>query len=266
MTGRKLDQGVLACVVLDESRVAAVHQVALSENVGAKACCASDAAPACGKIASRIEIPEVVHAAVGGEWLIPNDGVLVLSLGVQTTADAAGRAVVAERLVLIEASAPGDDDVVQAALSPPLPDVVSRREAAAAAAGIPMPMPAMPDRSLPQALNAEGQPMPLPPLPEDRAAPSSLPGSAEPCASPQGSQRKAPEPTTLDLSSTRAGFTAAPKAKPAEAETSGPSRPYLLRFPVNAGGMNMEVEIRMASPLPGVREAPSLDHSAAVDK
>jgi hypothetical protein len=245
MTGRKLDQGVLACVVLDESRVAAVHQVALSENVSAKTCCASDSTPASAKIASRIEVPEVVHASLAGEWLIPNDGVLVVSLGVQTTADAAGRAVVAERLVLIEATA--DDSVARASLEQPSPEALSRR-AAPAATGIPMPMPAMPSRSLPQALNAEGSPMQLPPLPDDRVTPSSLPGSSEPCASPQGPNRKSTEPTTLDTASTRAGFSPAPKERPAEGETCDASCPYLLRFPLNAGGMNVEVEIRMALP------------------
>jgi len=245
MTGRKLDQGVLACVVLDECRVAAVHHVALTENVSSKTCCSSDAAPAGGTIASRIEVPEFVHGSLAGEWLIPQGGVLVMSLGVQTTADEAGRAVVAERLVLIEAAA--DDSVAHASLVQPLPDDVGKR-AAAAAAGIPMPMPAMPSRSLPQALNAEGLPMPLPPLPEDRATPSSLPGSAEPCASPQGLNRKSPEPTSLDTASTRANFTPSSKGKPAEAATGDVSRPYVLRFPVNAGGMNVEVEIRMASP------------------
>ena len=39
-----------------------------------------------------------------------------------------------------------------------------------------------------------------------------------------------------------------PKGKPVEAESGDAARPYLLRFPVSAGGMNAEVEIRMASP------------------
>jgi hypothetical protein len=245
MTGRKLDQGVLACVVLDECRVSTVHRVALTESVSAKTCCASDSASAGGKVASRIEVPEFVHGSLAGEWLIPQGGALVLSLGVQTTADDAGLAVVTERVVLIEAAA--DDSVAQASLVQPVPDEVDKR-AAAAAAGIPMPMPAMPSRSLPQALDADGLPMPLPPLPEDRATPSSLPGSAEPCASPQGLQRKSPEPTTLDTASNRANFTPASRANPAEGATCDDARPCVLRFPVNAGGMNVEVQIRMASP------------------
>jgi hypothetical protein len=245
MTGRKLDQGVLVCVVLDESRVAAVHQVALSETVSARACCATDLPPAGGKIASRIEVPEVVHASLAGEWLVPNDGVLVLSLGVQTTADPAGKAVVTERLVLIEAAVAGDAGA-QASLVPPLPDAPSKLDGPPTADRA-MSMPAIPSLSLPQALNAEGVPMPLPPLPEDVAPPTLLPGSSEPCASPQGVNRKAPDATTLDTGSTRAGFTPAAKGK-AAGETGDSSRPYLLRFPVNAGGMNMQVEIRMASP------------------
>ena len=41
---------------------------------------------------------------VAGEWLIPNDGVLIVSMGVHTVADSSGKAVVRERLAVIEAS------------------------------------------------------------------------------------------------------------------------------------------------------------------
>ena len=98
VTGRKLDQGVLARLVLEDSRVVAVHQVTLNEAIestcpSAEACTASP----------RIDVPEVVKGAVEGEWLIPKDGVLVLSLGTFTTADGDGKAVVRERLAVLEA-------------------------------------------------------------------------------------------------------------------------------------------------------------------
>jgi hypothetical protein len=259
ITGRRIDQGVLACVALEETRVAAVHHVPLCEAVGTKACCDAEAGPqACaGKIASRIEVPEVAHAALVGEWLIPNDGALVASLGVRTTADEAGWAVVSERLVLIEASAPADGAIEPAVLERSLPDILSGR-LAPPRVDIPMPMPAMPSHSLPQALGADGTPLPLPPLPESPPPPSSLPGSEEPCASPQKSTIKAPEPTTLDAASNKTGFVlpawaklaGAPGAAQAPAAGSDPARALSLRFPIDAGNLHLEVEVRMTSPVP----------------
>jgi hypothetical protein len=254
LTGRKLDQGVLACMVVDETRVASVHQVALSESVKSTKCCATESGSCDAKVASHIEVPEVVHAAVGGEWLIPKDGALVVSLGVETTADAAGKAVVLERLVLIEAAAPADAAVERASIAAPLPDLLTEpnAEAPPAPAGIPMPMPAMPSRSLPQPLSSDGSVVPLPPLPEELPTPSSLPGSSEPCASPQGRgvKPKDKEPTTLDSASTRASFAPGAPTKPPRPDAGAQGRPYLLRFPINAGGLDVEVEVRMAPPLP----------------
>jgi hypothetical protein len=146
-----------------------------------------------------------------------------------------------------------------------------------------MPMPAMPSRSLPQALGADGAPAPLPPLPDENVTPSSLPGTSEPCASPQGNHRKAPvaTATALDTASTRTGYAAtpagqwpaipaAPSSSPAAAAAApaplpapppapAPAtvRPYLVRFPVTAGGMNIEVELRMESPWPKAGKAPT---------
>ena len=177
-SGRKLDQGVLASLPSRTRGVAAVHRVALTESVPAKECCREQAARRAaggmlaekpGKIASRIDIPEFAHSSVTGEWLIPCDGVLVVSLGVQTTADQAGKAVIAEHLVLIEAKPAADEAVKQASLSRPfptnVPDLGRTGEPTGQAAagggmpGLPMPMPAMPSRSLPQALAADGSPM-----------------------------------------------------------------------------------------------------------
>jgi hypothetical protein len=265
LTGRKIDQGVLVCAVLEDTRIAAVHQVALTENVVAKDCCEGEDACAagCKKLACRIEVPEVAQAAAAGEWLIPNDGALVVSLGVQTTADEQGKAVVVERVVLIEARAVGDGEVRQASLATPAPFVVPDRGGAADSppaapapapaepAGVPLPMamPAMPSRSLPQACAVDGSTMSLPPLPENPATPSSLPGSSEPCASPQSPNRRN-EPSTLDTASTTAGFTPAPreKEKVAESAANDPPRPCLLRIPLKARGLDVEVEVRAVLP------------------
>jgi hypothetical protein len=282
LSGRKIDQGVLACVVLDETRVAAVHQVALTEHVGTKPCCDGEGVceADCKKVGYRIDVPELAHASAQGEWLIPNDGALLVSLGARTSADGEGKAVVVERLMLIEARPVHDEAVKRASLSQsssigsiPLPNRRATAEAEAMGwkagpaepPGVPLPMamPVMPSRSLPQALAADGSPMTLPPLPENPATPSSLPGSSEPCASPQAPHRRGDPTTTVDPSSTKASFTPAPgeneKPKAAEAGTNVVARPCLLRIPLNAGGLNVEVEVRAALPfvVPGKPKPPA---------
>jgi hypothetical protein len=323
--GRKLDQGVLALVVVDDTRVSAVHQVAFSEVLASKACCEKDqtakaccekdqtakaccekdqtakaccekdqtakaccekdqtakaccekdqTAKACcakelstkvcseheccdeepavagcvGKIASRIEVPELAHVSIGGEWLIPSGGALVLSLGVQTTADSEGKAVVSERLLVIEARAPGDTPLEKAAFEESLPEVLPSR-LTAEPVGVPMPMPAMPSRCLPQALDADGSPLPLPPLPEGHATPSSLPGSAEPCASPQKFEHKHHHEATIDVASSKAGYHPAPKAKPTTESRGDSAKSKSLRAPTHAGDTSVEFEIKTAVPM-----------------
>lgn len=247
MSGRKLDQGILACVVIDETRVAAVHHVTLTETVGAKGCCEA----ACDKIAPRLDVPEIAHASVEGEWLIPNGGALVVSLGAHTAADETGKAVVSERLVVIEARLVGDDTSNQANLThesslDPRPHA---KPAAAPGVPMPMPMPAMPSRSMPQARAADGSPMPLPPLPEAPPAPSSLPGTSEPCASPQMPHPKA-EPATQDAASTQAGLISRSidQVNVARSGSIGQPRRFLLPLLLNAGNMDLDIELRMAMP------------------
>jgi len=111
-----------------------------------------------------------------------------------------------------------------------------------------MPMPAMPSRSLPQPVAADGSPQALPPLPEEISPPSSLPGSSEPCASPQRPTRKAPDGTSVDPSSTTAAYTPGTPEKVVKATEVRSSHACLLSFPISAGNLNFEVEIRMASP------------------
>lgn len=94
LKGRKLDQGVLAHVVADDNSVTATHDVGADE-----------------------PLPEVNRCKVDGEWLIPNDGLLLVSLGAHTVADKDGKAVARERLILVEAEAvnPPQDDPEAAA-------------------------------------------------------------------------------------------------------------------------------------------------------
>jgi hypothetical protein len=270
IAGRKLDQGVLTRLVIEETRCPAIHKVTLSEAVkkGDK----GDEV----KLGATLQVPETARTEVAGEWLIPNDGVLVISLGAHTVAGAEDKAVVRERLAIVEARPLADGDVVRARFSgAPVPIApASPRPADGAPVPMPMPVPAMPSRSLPQGLAADGSAVPLPPLPDDHVTPSSLPGSSEPCASPQAPQR--PE-VKADPGSSRASYD---KADPVKACADGgcaakecdarsaavqgvetkdeaprkpespASRPFTLRIPLNAG---VTIELRASvKPLLGV--------------
>ena len=195
VTGRKLDQGVLARVVLDDSRVVAVHQVTLTEAIEAK-----DPSVEASKAAPRIEVPEVVRGSVEGEWLIPNDEVLVLSLGTFTTADASGKAVVRERLAILEANSPSGTDTNGPIRTSATMARTAPRPTPSFAPPLPMPTPLAPSRSLPQGTDADGTPVALPPLPAEPPVPSTMPGSSEPVASPQA-RPQAQEPSRDDEAS-----------------------------------------------------------------
>jgi hypothetical protein len=260
LSGRKLDQGILTKVIVEETRVSAVHQVKLSEVVVPKDNKLANKAT----ITPQLDVPEIVKATVEGEWLIPNDGMLVASLGANTMDDGHGKAVVRERLLLIEAApAPNRGGLgVETAVSRAFTFKLPARAATTAAVPMPMPVPSMPSRSLPQGRTSDGTPVPLPPLPEAQVPPTSLPGSSEPCATPQSPQpagekpkaepKKSEAPETqekksLDPDSTRAGFHPEPNkagptaADPSACTTDGPSRPLLFRVPLSAG---VVIEIR----------------------
>lgn len=256
IVGRKLDQGMLVKIVVEESRVAAIHPVKLTEFVSAR-----NAKDSRTKLSPQLDVPEVVRGGLEGEWLIPNDGVLVASLGAHTVDDGTGKAVVKERLVLVEADLglARNGVEVQQTTSRPFSFTLPAR---AAAIPMPMPVPTAPSRSLPQGHNADGVPVPLPPLPEAKVPPTSLPGSAEPCATPQAphahddsSESEAPTPAApprttsigLDPDSTRAKYEGEPGSKDEKAASSTNSpwnllKPYLLRIPMATG--NVEIEIR----------------------
>lgn len=126
--GRKLDQGVLTQVALADSRVLAMHTVKVGEMVTPGKPAASKATSKAPSVESQLfklgfelafgstieparcgfgtsfQVPEVARTEIEGEWLIPNDGILVVSLGVDTVADAQGRAVARDRLAVLEVS------------------------------------------------------------------------------------------------------------------------------------------------------------------
>ena len=184
VTGRKIDQGVLATLALEDRQITAVHTVPLKETLE------SEQGEDRGKtpVEVTIQIPEYARTSVSGEWLIPRDGVLIVSLGVHTVADARGKAVVRERLAVIEADTveghPGTLKAGPVTLTLPL----FRNVGVGRPAEIPLPLaaPALPSRSLPTGVDASGQPVPLPPLPVDKSTVTSLPGSSEPAPAHRG--------------------------------------------------------------------------------
>jgi len=171
VSGRKLDQGVLARVSLEESHVKALHAVRVSESFAPtdRPRPAPDASPkeivgeflrvveektfgkADPRIGCQIQVPETSHAIVEGEWLVPNDGILLISLGVETVADEHGMAVVRERVAVIE--------VAPASKTPALSGTSFEPPT------FPHSMPPVPGRSLPVPIDPQGRTVDLPPLP-----------------------------------------------------------------------------------------------------
>jgi hypothetical protein len=187
LSGRKLDQGVLARVAIEDRQVTAVHTVSLPGALKpATGGCDEDRSCGTGVC---VRVQECAEAKVAGEWLIPNDGVLVVSLGAHTVADAQGKAVVRERVALVEARAVEVKPSLAVLCNPDFPKppeaVPAAFDTGTRAPTIPMPAPAVPSRALPLARKADGTVEPLPPLPEDLSPPTALPGSSEPCATPQ---------------------------------------------------------------------------------
>ena len=180
IAGRKLDQGILTRISLDETHVAGLHGVAQTESLKPTGPKATSRTPSdVGReiinvvlnpnvpepppaISTSVQVPEVSQVRVEGEWLIPNNGVLLVSLGVNTVADDKGMAVVQERLAVIEASATS------------MPMASSRNTGEAVQVNgfsYPrLPMPAPPARSMPEAIDVNGNVVDLPPLPEALAS------------------------------------------------------------------------------------------------
>jgi hypothetical protein len=167
LVGRRLDQGVLTKVILEETHVDALHSVVQTEMLRVEPTPADRTATEIGRdavksivcrtstdsttsITGSVQIPEVSQTRIDGEWLIPKDGVLLISLGVKTAADDEGKAVVRERVALIEAV-------------PTSPFAPSPMNAAPLSS---MTMPPTPLRSMPVAVDVNGTVTDLPPLPE----------------------------------------------------------------------------------------------------
>jgi hypothetical protein len=107
MVGRKLDQGILVKLVIEDTEIRAIHRVKLARTGAsacndAQGCCPlASASPRDGDVA--IEVPELGSQEVLGEWLIPHGELLLVSFGAHTVANPAGKATVKERLAIIGA-------------------------------------------------------------------------------------------------------------------------------------------------------------------
>jgi hypothetical protein len=224
--GRKLDQGILTKMVLEETHVDVIHGVPQTETLVPPAAKGSKNAlqlgqevrdfiltaipsiPQSTSITSSVQIPEVTRASVAGEWLIPNDGVLIVSLGVKTAADEKGMAVVRERVAIIEACAEGSTG----------PDG-KRSMITTASTGpfqhVKLGQPVVPGRSMPEAIDPNGNVVDLPPLPEALA-------SAD-------LDRIKPEPFQP---TPQAPIQSAPSADPALAKTSYDAAPPAPKAPM----------------------------------
>ena len=239
ISGREIDQGVLAWVLLEETRVAAVHQVMLTEFVTPK-----DAKAGEQKLNPKIDVPEVVKAGIEGEWLIPRDGAILVSLG---AAHHGGRRGQGGHPRAADAAGGPAGRRPRGAHAAPSRSRSPRRDEVAAP--LPMPVPATPSRSLPQGINKDGTPVPLPPLPDDHVPPATLPGTSDPCATPQ-------VPTRRDPKATDPGSTKASHDKACDAPEGGTDdrilpavKPLTLRIPI-ASSVLIEIRAVVGSDQP----------------
>jgi hypothetical protein len=167
---------------------------------------------------ASVDVPEIDNREVLGEWLIPRGDALLVSFGAFTVADKDGKAIVKERLALIEAA---DDRIALPTASVPNPVMPGTFPTIPPPAPLvphllpklALPTPAMPSRSFPQGVHADGTPAELPPLPDDESDDSTSESeSAEPMPSPQTKKPKETKtkPTT-DTDASKAEFSL-PKA------------------------------------------------------
>jgi hypothetical protein len=241
IAGRKLDQGVLVQVVIDDTDIRSIHEVKLDSRMEADAPDLKNPKDFVARPKPVIQVPEVVSQELAGEWLIPNQSTLIVGLGVHTAEGKDGKAVVRERLVLIDAvdveilrtAARIDENPRTSTLPPPAPSPSPSAEQAppppppAPAGSVninpadPMPTPEPPSRTLPQGVHADGTPAELPPLPEE-ADMTEGDDSAEPHGSPQHRAKPgaipmpvpptpdAKEKKTVDPASTKTAYAPTP--------------------------------------------------------
>jgi hypothetical protein len=96
---RKVDGGVQTQVNLEETRLAMLTTYEIHEMVQPSEP-SSKAEPT--HIKAPIQVPEIIHGEVQGDWRVPFDHVLVIGLGIHTTQDKKGKSSLLERVAIIE--------------------------------------------------------------------------------------------------------------------------------------------------------------------
>ena len=188
-------------------------------------CTSSTSSVACVKgdetRAVAIEVPEIDSQEIMGEWLVPKDGILLVSFGPHTVADKDGKAVVRERLAIVEAEGIADGAVQRTSRVPgfvPSPRSVLPPATAAprtipapvVAPKVPIAVPVPPSRSIPQGAHPDGTPAELPPLPADEIETPHPSQSAEPSPSPQSKKTQPPAKPASDSQTKKTGYQTTP--------------------------------------------------------
>jgi hypothetical protein len=135
ITGRVLDQGILAKIALHDVRLVEIVDYSIEETVKPQ----PDSVPGkeSTKLTAQTQVPLLASGQIEGEWLIPRQEVLVVSLGVAYQTDgAAEKPLLTERLALIEATC--QTRPVTPPLGTPIP---SQRSSEATTFRLPVPLP-----------------------------------------------------------------------------------------------------------------------------
>lgn len=283
LCGRWVDQGLMTEVAIEETRLAGLETFTIREEVRGDE--ASDAGPEV--VNAQVQVPQVVEGHVSGEWLIPRDGLLVVSLGAHAKAGDDGKATPHERLALIEPVASptgaevspsafarpgagplpiavsslgdGTNPIVVGPPTPAPPRVACFVAAPTAARGIAyatppappaaaaLPTPPPPSRVLPTPINDKGEVVPLPPLPED-VEPVVEDDSAEPRPAPQSRLRDRPVPGSIE----------APEPAADDRAVDVPAGRAELKVGLGSNGLTIRGEIRLDSPRPDADAAARL--------
>ena len=223
---------------------------------------------------AQMQIPEIGHAEIAGEWLIPRDEYLVVAFGPHTVADKDGKAVVRERLALVSA----EETVLPAASTgPDTPELTRSLPRVAVTPPPRLAIPALPSRSLPQGVHADGTPAELPPLPDDEkdvspsddsSEPRPSPQMKKPCPSPGPAAKPAAKPAaTIDNTAAKAAFQLAkglfkPNTLPSIAfpnlQFMMPLKPFAMKLPFN---QKLELELigRVVPDAEAAADAPQAD-------
>ena len=98
MSGRSLDQGTLISLNLHDTHVINIHRNYPTAPVFAPA---RDVEV--DRLQAHFEVPELAEARVQGEWLIPKDGAVAISLGMHTVSNGKKGTVVRERVAVVTA-------------------------------------------------------------------------------------------------------------------------------------------------------------------